>query len=300
MFGMDAHANSPVLPRLLEPDHREFPSAFFDLPVPPDRLWVRGTVPADGVRTVAMVGSRATSRRGATAIAALSADLAAQGWVVVSGGALGIDAAAHAGALEARGLTFAVLGCGIDVLYPDRHGPLFARILQGGGGLLSEYGPGTPPRRGQFPRRNRLVAALAQVVVVGESRPGSGALITARQAQALGRPLLAIPGSAGTDGLLALGAALPVQSAGDLELALAPGARVATGAAVLRPLFQRVLEILGQDALGAEVLAQRLGLPLAEALGALCEAELAGLVSRAPGARFEARFKGRVEASRGH
>ena len=107
---------------------------------------------------------------------------------MISGGALGIDAAAHRGALQGKGATFAVFGCGIDVVYPDRHRRLFDEVIAGGGGLLSEYSPGTPPRPWQFPARNRIVAALAQMVIVGESRTGSGALITAR--------LAATPGTA--------------------------------------------------------------------------------------------------------
>ena len=257
---------------------------------------------------VAIVGSRAATRSAADRIFALAAELAEAGWGVISGGALGIDAAAHRGALHGKGATFAVLGCGIDVVYPDRHRRLFDEVIAGGGGLLSEYPPGTPPRPGQFPARNRIVAALAQMVIVGESRTGSGALITARLATTLGRPLLAIPGSAGTDGLLATGGALPVESAADVmdaagssdpNLSPAPTSMHVDGRMPRQfvPLLRALIE---GGALAPAALARRLGLSLAETLAVLSEAEPGGVVVRAAGAKFEARFKGKFEAARGH
>jgi DNA processing protein len=185
-------------------------------------------------------------------------------------------------------------------VYPDRHVALFDEIVVAGGGLLSEYGPGTPPRPGQFPARNRLVAALASVVVVGESRARSGALITARMAIKMGRTLLAIPGSPGTDDLLARGAAAPVESAADVLEAVA--GRPAHAAAVAGPFddLLRALGELGDEPVAADVLAGRMGLSLADTLGLLCEAELRGVVGRLAGARFEARSKSKIEASRGH
>jgi DNA processing protein len=274
-----------------------FPARFSDLAVPPRALWVTGVAPAETLGLVAMVGSRAASRRAAARTFDLAAALAAAGWGVISGGALGIDAAAHRGALAARGATFAVLGCGIDIVYPDRHAGLFDEISAGGGGLLSEYGPGTPPRPGQFPARNRLVAALARVVVVGEARGGSGALITARLARTLGRPLLAIPGSAGTDALLAAGGALAVETTRDIMNALA--GRPPAAPRTVPAAFQALVQALQDGPAGAEAIALRMGMSLPQTLGVLSEAELRGLVLRTAGAKFEA-VKSRFEASRGH
>src|SRR5262249_19174415 len=141
-------------------------------------------------------------------------------WAVISGGALGVDAAAHRGALAAGGTTYAVLGCGVDVVYPDRHGQLFAQIAEAGG-LLSEYPLGTPPRSGQFPVRKRIGGALARAGLVVEARPRSGALITARLGRETGRRVLAVPGSAGTDALIAAGAALEVEDPASLLARLA-------------------------------------------------------------------------------
>jgi DNA processing protein len=285
MVGMDLAATTVPAPisKQIDASSPVFPSRFFDLPVPPRALWFEGRVPRQGEQLLAIVGSRGSSRAASAQVAGLAADLTRAGWAIVSGGALGIDAAAHRGALEAGGATFAVLGCGIDVVYPDRHLELFRQIARGGG-LLSEYGPGVRPHPGQFPVRNRLVAAMAQAVIVGESRRGSGALITARLAIALGRPLLAIPGSVGSDGLLASGAAVSVESAADVIAALADQSPAAA-----RPPgpYQALRDVLADGPATAEVIAGRLGLPLGEALGALFEAELCGAVARAAGGRFE-------------
>lgn len=283
--------NSPAGrgPWSIDPAHPLYPARFADLAVPPVVLWFAGRLPSSAAAEplVSIVGSRSVTRAAAAHVTELAAGLAAAGWSVVSGGALGIDAAAHTGALEAGGSTFAVLGCGIDVVYPDRHGKLFRGIKERGG-LMSEYGPGVQPRKGQFPVRNRLVAALGQALVIGECRRGSGALITARLAQKLGRPLLAIPGSAGADELLAAGAASPVESAREVLDALAGKPRSAvppSGDTAER--LQWLLQALQGGAVTADVVAARMSVPLPEALGLLCEAELNGQVARSAGGKFE-------------
>ncbi len=282
MFDMDS--DFVTRPWMIEPTNPLFPKRFSDLPVPPRGLWVDGRPPLDSEPLLAIVGSRAATRAASNRVTQIAAELAGAGWAVVSGGALGIDAAAHRGVLEAGGTTFAVLGCGIDVVYPDRHARLFCEIAAAGG-LLSEYGPGVSPRPGQFPARNRLVAALARVLIVAESRRASGALITARQASALGRPVFAIPGSAGTDGLLAAGAARAVETAADVLDALAGRA---SPAPVVPIAFKNILTALGDGPASADAIAHRAGMTLAETLAALFEAELGGFVARVPGGRFEA------------
>ena len=204
------------------------------------------------------------------------------GHTIISGGALGIDAAAHRGALEAGAPTFAVLGCGVDVVYPDRHAGLFAEIVASGG-LLSEFPPGTPPRGKQFPSRNRIVASLAGAVLVVEAQARSGALVTARLALAMGRPLLAVPGSTGTDGLIASGRARPVCDGAELLSALAGEARQATP---VPPALHPLIDALTGGAPAVEV-ARRLSLPLPAALALLSEAELGGWILRGPGGVFK-------------
>jgi DNA processing protein len=263
-----------------------FPRSLADLPRPPAGLWVDGRLPVAGERLLTIVGSRAARKVAIDAVTSLAADLARAGWGVVSGGALGIDAAAHRGALAGGAATFAVLGCGIDVVFPDRHGGLF-REIAAAGGLLSEHGPGVAPRPGQFPVRNRLVAALGSAVIVAEARPRSGALITARLATELGRPLLAVPGSSGTDGLIARGAALPVSSAADVMAALAGDATAFPEATLVPGALASVVAAVAAGAPTADLVARRLGRPVGEVLGSLLEAELAGLLTRGPGGRFE-------------
>ena len=168
-----------------------------------------GDVPQAGRPVVAIVGARAASAASCQRARELAAALGRQGIAIVSGGAYGIDAAAHQGALDAGAPTFAVLGCGVDVVYPDRHVQLFAAIARQGG-LLSEYPPGFTARAGQFPARNRIIAALAHVVIVVQANWRSGALSTVAEARRLGRPVMATAGSPGTDRLLGRRSGAPV------------------------------------------------------------------------------------------
>jgi DNA processing protein len=263
-------------------DGPNFPAALRQLSSIPKTLWVTGRLPADDERTLAIVGARAATGAACGRAEALARAAAKSGYAIVSGGALGIDAAAHRGALAAGGATFAVLGCGIDVVYPDRHGPLFAEIAAGGG-VLTEHAPGTPPRAQHFPARNRIVAALAEVTVVVEAQAASGALITARFARKLGRRVLAMPGSPGCDELLATGAEALDDAAALLDrLAGRSPAAVAVPAA-LEPL----VGALRAGAATPGELARRMATTLPATLAALAEAELAGWARRLPGGKFE-------------
>jgi DNA processing protein len=246
---------------------------------------------------VAIVGSRATDGYGKDMARRLARGLARAGVSIVSGGALGVDAAAHEGALEARGHTVAVLGCGVDVAYPASHQPLFDRIVEAGGALLSEQADGYRAAPWDFPKRNRLVAALCDAVVVVRAGARSGALITAGQARALGVPLLAVPGdadhelSAGPLSLLRAGAGLAA-SVDDVlgALGLAPGAQAELPLPRdLPPDRAALLGALGGGSRHADELALAAGLSPGAALGALLGLELAGLVEQQPGLRFRRR-----------
>jgi DNA processing protein len=203
--------------------HR-LPSLLQSIHDPPVGLFVRGEAPLDILSqpAVAIVGARACSGYGAAVARSLAREIAAAGFVVVSGLARGIDGEAHRGALDAGGVTVAVLGCGVDRDYPAAHADLARRVCERGL-VVSEYAPGVEPAPWRFPARNRIVAGLARATVVVEARERSGALITADLALEEGREVFAVPGeitsalSAGTNGLLKLGAA-PLTSAADLGI----------------------------------------------------------------------------------
>ena len=165
----------------------EYPPILRETARPPSMLYVRGSLPDPWLPALAIVGTRYPCGAGLEAAYALGAEAAALGMPVVSGLARGIDAAAHRGAAEAPGRTWAVLGSGADSPYPPRNRALAARILERGGGLVSEYPPGTEPRPFRFPERNRIIAGLCRAVVVVEAPRGSGALITAQFALDEGR-----------------------------------------------------------------------------------------------------------------
>ncbi len=214
--------------RRLEADDPEYPRLLSWIEDPPHPLRVCGRPPELGrfLRSpaIGIVGSRACSMEAEAFARRLSGELAAAGWVVVSGLARGIDAAAHRGALEVGGRTVAVVGCGLDVVYPRVNRNLRSEILAHGL-IVGEYAPGTPPRKQNFPARNRILSGLSCGVVVVEASRRSGSLITARLALAQGREVLAVPGlpldgrAGGSNGLLRDGAAL-VESGRDVLEAL--------------------------------------------------------------------------------
>jgi DNA processing protein len=274
----------PKLVRRILCTEEEFPRALSAIPQPVRVLWVRGRLPAQAEPALAIVGARAASLRGCRLAEELASTAVRGGLAIVSGGALGIDAAAHRGALAAGGATFAVLGCGVDVVYPDRHDTLFADIAARGG-LLSEFELGTPPRARQFPSRNRIVAGLSRAVLVVEAQARSGALVTARLALAMGRPLYAVPGSPGTDALIADGRARCVADAAELVAALA-GEPAAPRIVPVR--LASLVSALAAGPASAAELARRLGLALPAALALISEAELGGVIRRGVGGAFAA------------
>ncbi|MBX3374965.1 MAG: DNA-processing protein DprA [Phycisphaeraceae bacterium] len=189
--------------RLLFLEDRDFPAMLRPLDDAPAYLWCRGTVPGDedaeghAARRawLAIVGSRHAGPRALLAARRVAEMTGSAGAVIVSGGARGVDAAAHRGACAATGCTTVVLGTGIDIAYPPEHAALFREIVAAGGCLLSEFPPGTPARPGHFPRRNRIVAGLSHAVLVIQAREHSGALITARLAtEAYGREVMVLAG----------------------------------------------------------------------------------------------------------
>ena len=279
---------------ILLPGDAGWPAAVDAVDAPPGALFVWGRLPSR--LGVAIVGSRHATASGLGFARDLAAELASEGWPIVSGGALGIDGAAHAGAL-ASGRTVAVLGSGLDQLYPAQHADLFRRIAVGGGAVVSEFPFGTPPWQGLFPRRNRLIAALSQAVVVVEAAQRSGSLGTARLATRLGRTLLAVPGTPGqataegTNGLLKSGQALvctgaaDVRRALDLDVAKPKPSRPPRGrkAELGDVALDRFHQLLGLTPRPLDEVAAAAGMSAAESASAATRLELLGLAERAPG-----------------
>lgn len=215
---------------------------------------------------VAIVGARAASQQGMDRAHALARHLAGRGIRVVSGGALGIDGAAHRGALAGGGTTTVVLGSGCDVAYPVRHAALFRQVLATGGALVSKHVDGTQPRRWTFLARNPLIAALADACVVVEADARSGSLATARAARGMGRTVMACPGSRGCELLLADGAGL-VEQVGDVEAALAGELRTLQRS--LDPEVEAVRRALDEGARSVDVIVNVTRLPVRVVLRAL-------------------------------
>jgi len=285
-----------------------YPGPLTDLTDPPPLLFLRGREELLHRPAVAVVGARRATEVGRRTAEALGRVLARAGVTVVSGLALGIDGAAHRGALEAGGDTVAVLGSGLDLVYPGSHRALSRRIGREGL-LVSEFLPPEASLPHHFPKRNRIIAALSSAVVVVEAGKKSGALITVDHALDLGRDVLAVPGSVesplstGTNGLLREGArALPHPEAimqeleelfpGLLERGGAPAADSTPTAPLPREL-RPLLTALSTEPRGVDVLAQEAALPSGEALAGLLALELGGWAVQCPGLRFQRQGGGR-------
>ncbi len=246
-----------------------------------------------GAPCVAIVGSRRPTGAGRQLARVVARDLAARGAVIISGLARGIDAEAHEGALEAGGVTIAVLGSGVDRVHPRRHLALAGQIARDGA-VVSEYWPGTDPAPWRFPARNRIVAGTADAVVVVEAAARSGALITADFAMENGTPVLAVPGwpgaamSAGCNALLRAGAAL-CEGADDVVAEVRHGAwREAPVPAAASGTDAAVRAVVAREPIGADAVAAATGLSAAEVAVALARLEISGLVARDPGGLFRA------------
>jgi DNA processing protein len=244
-------------------------------------LHVRGTV-AEPTLAAAIVGARAATRAAMDAARRLAHGLAADGATVISGGAVGIDAAAHDGALAAGGPTVAVLACGLDVIYPPRNAGLFDRIVAGGGAVVTTFPAGTPPLKGHFVARNAVIAALADVVIVVEASAASGSLHTARAAIELGRAVGAMGDSPGVRRLHAAGAAV-IEDAADV-VALAAGRARTIEAAPVDDRARAVAAAIG-DGATTDAIAVRTGLSARAVACALLDLEAAGWVHTLPGGR---------------
>ncbi|RTL15586.1 MAG: DNA-protecting protein DprA [Burkholderiales bacterium] len=278
----------------------DYPPRLLATADPPLLLWLQGRRDRLTAPSLAVVGSRNPTAQGADNARAFARALAQRGLAIVSGLALGVDAAAHEGALDAGGTTIAVVGTGLDQVYPSRNADLAARILAAGGLIISEYSLGTPVLPANFPRRNRIIAGLGLGCLVVEAAVQSGSLITARLAAEAGREVFAIPGSIhspqarGCHALIRQGAKL-VESADDVLEEL-PGLQAAPAPALepaeLPHQQQALLDAMGFDPVSLDALMARCGWPAAELSAALLELELDGQVARLAGQLFQRRHQG--------
>jgi len=287
--------------RVVTLNDANYPALLKEIPDPPPLLYVKGDIRADAAN-IALVGSRNATAYGIAATTRLSRDLAGFGMTVVSGMALGIDSAAHQGALAGGGRTVAVLGCGIDRIYPRENDALYHRIALKGA-VISEFPIGAPPEAHHFPLRNRIISGMSLGTVVVEATRKSGSLITARLAAEQNREVFAVPGnihsfkSTGTHTLIKQGAKL-VERALDiveeftavLQAAPAPDRMPAACAPCKEPPVaadeETVLKQLDCYPTHIDDLARRLGMTAGRLAALLLQLELKGLIQQLPGKRF--------------
>ena len=290
----------------------DYPALLALIPDAPLVLFVDGDRQALGLPQLAMVGSRNPTALGRDTAAQFAAHLVKAGLGITSGLALGIDAASHRGALRGGGRTIAVLGCGLDTVYPRENAALATEIVAQGGALLADLPPGTPPLKQHFPRRNRLISGLSVGTLVVEAALQSGSLITARLAGDQGREVFAIPGSIhnpmarGCHRLLRQGARL-VESVDDIFLELGALIAALQPAVATEPddpheVFGRkldkdyeiLLDALGFETAGVDTLVARTGLGAGVIASMLLILELDGRVQQQPGGRYSRRLPGKV------
>ncbi|MDJ0497907.1 MAG: DNA-processing protein DprA [Acidimicrobiia bacterium] len=280
----------------------DYPQHLAVLPDAPDVLFVRGRFPAEP--GVAVVGARRSTNYGRRLAADYGSAIAAAGWPVVSGLARGIDGAAHRGTTSAGGVGVAVLGSGIDIMYPREHDELARLLIERGGAVVSESPPGTPPEGWRFPPRNRVISGLAGVVVVVEATVKGGALITAEAALRHGRQVFAVPGDVGrvtSEGcnLLIRDGAYPVLDEADLieslELALGPRPRAGRPGEppVLDEDEQRLVDLIAAGTDDGDRLIAEIGCSPGVALARLGSLEMRGVIAQDGPGRYVVATAGR-------
>lgn len=286
--------------RLMISSDADYPVSLRHIALPPKVLYIKGNLPRLDC-SIGIVGSRRASAYGLKAAGDFAADLASAGLVIVSGGAKGIDSAAHKGALQAGGSTIAVLGCGIDVVYPRENTVLFEQICSNGA-LVTEFAPGTEPLAANFPSRNRIINGMTKGILVVEAAKKSGAMITAEFAADEGHEVYCIsgsiylPNSIGCHSLIKSGAQLvdrPEDILNDLELNFGSKQKIenlslfaSEGAEAVSELAKQLMDIMTQEPVTLEELVELSGRSLAEISGELLDLQMQGKLGLADGRRY--------------
>lgn len=293
-------------PHFWTPADTDYPRLLLETPSPPPMLYYRGEVNLQenlGHKPlVGIVGTRQPSEYGIRWTRQISTALAKNGFTVVSGMAEGIDTVSHSAAMKAGGRTIAVLGTGVDVVYPHKNQDLYKQILTSGI-VVSEYPAKTPPDRTHFPRRNRIIAGLSRAILVMEAPIKSGALITATYANDFGRDVYALPGrlddipSQGCLKLISQGASTIIKEIDELlkMLGAIPQLDVVDKSAIPEQLsvprlpseLQQVLDAIATDALPFDLIIQQTGMNVGSVSSALLQLELMGIISQLPGMRYQ-------------
>jgi DNA processing protein len=285
-------------PVTLWDDH--YPRLLRQIYDPPPVLWVRGDLLPEDERAIAIVGTRRASDYGRRVAHHFAFELARRGYTIVSGLAYGVDAAAHRGAVDAGGRTLAILGSGVDRIYPARHAPLAEQIIHGAGALISEFPLGTRPDAPHFPRRNRVIAGLALGTLVAEARATGGALLTAWMATEQNRAVFAVPaplfGGAGegTNQLIRKGYASLVATIEEvleevepqIERPAEPAPTADPPAVELTGVERTLYQNLTSEPIALDALCERSGLDTSTALVYLLSLEFRGLVRQMAGKQF--------------
>ncbi|MBM4305505.1 MAG: DNA-protecting protein DprA [Deltaproteobacteria bacterium] len=284
--------------RLITLQDKDYPSRLRDIYDPPALLYLKGGLKEEDELAVSIVGSRKTTPYGRWVTEKISRDLVRHGVTIVSGMARGVDSVAHMGAIAGGGRTIAVLGCGVDVIYPSENRNLFTKIIEQGA-VISEFPMGSPPEGGHFPKRNRIISGLSIGVIVVQASADSGSLITANYALEQGREVFAIPGNVGADGsrgtnrLIKDGAKLVESSEDILEEILPQWRREKERVEEVKPRGlelseeERILyEMLGENPLHIDVMIRESGFEPGKVSSFLLNLELKGFISQWPGKCF--------------
>ena len=285
--------------RAITRDSALYPQRLLHIYDPPPVLYMMGECDLNPERGFAIVGSRRCTRDGQRAAREMAETLAREDVTVVSGMAYGIDAAAHEGALIGMGRTVAVLGCGADVVYPHQHEELYRRILDNGGAAVSEYTPGTKPRPGNFPARNRIISGMSEGVLIVEGAERSGAMITVNDAIEQNRDVFAVPGSiysslSAAPNRLIVEGAYPVLSGWEIlehyRWAARPDARQSAprNRIELDPDDDQIVKPLLEQELSFDELANLVDFPIAKLNSHLTMLELRGIIVKVPGGLYRA------------
>ena len=279
LAGADSSKNTNI--REILAMESAFPERLREIPDSPSCIYCKGRLPEKDEHTVGIIGARDGTDYGKAVARKLAGELSEYGISIISGMAYGIDSAAHLGALEAKGRTYAVLGCGVNICYPSVNYRLYQKIMEKGG-IISEYAPGAPPLPHHFVERNRLIAGLSDILLVVEAKEKSGTFITVDRALEQGKQVFAVPGritdplSKGCNKLIREGAAVCLSKEDILECFSIDSEKESTRRLSLEGEERKVFEALDLEKKHVDILSRELSMPLKSLYAILLQLELAG------------------------